>query len=121
MERVLLNRQPIYHPDLKVLKYKLLFQNTDADKTNVRDPEEATAQVIVNALMEIGLDQMVGPHLAFINVSRNFLLSDFYEALPPSRVVFELLDPIEIDPALAKHVDQLINLKYQITTKEFIF
>src|SRR5436190_22030177 len=100
MERVLLSRQPICHPDLKVLGYELLFRDSDADKANVRDPEEATAQVIVNALMEIGLDQMVGPHLAFINVSRKFLLSDFCEALPPRRVVFELLDPIEIDPAL---------------------
>jgi EAL and modified HD-GYP domain-containing signal transduction protein len=79
-----LSRQRICHADLSVFGYELLFRDGAADKANMRDEDEATALVIVDTLMEIGLQQMVGSHLAFVNVSRNFMLSDFCEALPGS-------------------------------------
>src|SRR5215470_13369606 len=121
MEGVLLSRQPICHADLSIFGYELLFRDSDTNKANIRDEDEATAQVVVNTLMEIGLDQMVGSHVAFINVSRNFLLSDFCEALPPDRVVLELLDPFDMDPILDQRVDQLVGMGYRIATGEFIF
>jgi EAL and modified HD-GYP domain-containing signal transduction protein len=121
MDRELLSRQPICHADLSIFAYELLFRDSEADKASIRDEDEATAQVVVNTLMEIGLHQMVGNQLAFINVSRNFLLSDLCEALPPERVVLELLDPIEIDSALDKRVHQLIGMGYQIGVGEFVF
>src|SRR5215472_5700349 len=105
MDRVLLSRQPICHADLSIFGYELLFRDSEDNRATIRNVDEATAQVVVNTLMEIGLQQMVGTHQAFINVSRDFLLSDFCEALPPERVVLELLDPIEMDPALDKRVD----------------
>ncbi len=121
MDRVLLSRQPICHPDLTVLGYELLFRDSDTDKANIRDEDEATAQVIVNTFMELGLQQMVGSHLAFINVSKNFLLSDFCEALPADRVVLELLDPIVLDATLDKRIDQLIGMGYRLAVDEFVF
>ena len=121
MDRVLLSRQPICHADLTMFGYELLFRDSDADRAIIRDEDEATAQVVVNTLMEIGLQQMVGNHNAFINVSRDFLLSDFCEALPPDRVFLELLDPIEMDPALDKRVDQLMEMGYRLATGEFVF
>jgi EAL and modified HD-GYP domain-containing signal transduction protein len=87
MARVLLSRQPIYQADLRQLGYELLFRDSEADRASIKDEDEATAQVVVNTFMEIGLDEMVGSGLAFINVSRNFVLSDFCESLPPNRVV----------------------------------
>src|SRR5262245_60069574 len=119
MERVLLSRQPVYRSDLTTYGYELLFRDSDIDSANVRDADEATAQVVVNTFMEIGLQEMVGPHVAFINLARNFILSDFCDAPPPDRVVLELLDPVELDPALLKRVNHLAAAGYKIAVDEF--
>src|SRR6185503_1135370 len=79
MDRVLLSRQPICAGDMSTWAYELLFRDSEADQATFRDEDEATAQVVVNTFMEIGLQEMVGPHLAFINVSPKFITSDFCE------------------------------------------
>ena len=60
MERVLISRQPIYRADKTVLGYELLFRDSDTDHASFSDGARATAQVLVNSLMEIGMDQLVG-------------------------------------------------------------
>src|SRR5262245_827298 len=114
MDRVLMSRQPICRPDMSTWGYELLFRDSEADRANFRDEDEATAQVIVNTFMEIGLKEMVGPHQAFINVSKKFMLSDFCEALPADRVVLELLDPIDLDKVLLDRLNQLVSAGYKI-------
>jgi len=121
MERVLLSRQPIYGANTALAGYELLFRDSDSDKARIRDEDEATAQVVMNTFMEIGLNKAVGPHLAFINVSKNFLLSDFCEALPAKRIVLELLDPVEVDSKLINRVDELVSKGYKIAVGEFVF
>src|ERR1700722_9903820 len=121
MERVLLSRQPIYGANTALAGYELLFRDSDSDKARIRDEDEATAQVVMNTFMEIGLNKAVGPHLAFINVSKNFLLSDFCEALPPQRIVLELLDPVEVDSKLINRMDELVSKGYKIAVGEFVF
>jgi len=101
--------------------YELLFRDNEADRASFRDEDEATAQVIVNTFMEIGLQEMVGPHLAFINVSPKFIVSDFCEALPNDRVVLELLEPLDLGFDLMKRVDQLVSNGYKIAVGDFAF
>jgi EAL and modified HD-GYP domain-containing signal transduction protein len=120
MDRLLLSRQPICHVDFTVFGYELLFRDSDADEAKIADGEKATAQVVVN-LMEIGVKQMVGNHQAFINVSSDFLLKDFSEALPPGQIVFELLEPVEVDRALIKRIHQLTAKGYRLATGDFVF
>jgi len=121
MDRVLLSRQPICAGDMSTWAYELLFRDSEADQATFRDEDEATAQVVVNTFMEIGLQEMVGPHLAFINVSPKFIMSDFCEALPPNRIVLELLEPINFDVTLLKRLDELTAAKYQIAVSDFVF
>src|SRR5437868_10651244 len=104
VSRALLSRQSICSSDRTIVGYELLFRDDDQDRAAIRDQDEATAQVIVNTFMEIGLDEMVGSSMAFINVSPKFLLSDFCEALPPNRIVLELLEPIDADPAFVSRL-----------------
>jgi len=121
MERVLLSRQPIYRADMSPFGYELLFRDSDADRATIRNEDEATAQVVVNTFMEIGLEQMVGEHLAFINVSKNFVLSDFCESLPPGRVVLELLEPNNVDAVLLKRLNDLRGKGYKFAVGDFVF
>jgi EAL and modified HD-GYP domain-containing signal transduction protein len=101
--------------------YELLYRDGDANSATIRDEDEATAQVVVNTLMETGLRQMVGDHLAFINVSKNFVLSDFSESLPAERVVLELLEPDNVDSALLKRLDRLRSKGYKLAVGDFAF
>ncbi len=94
MDRVLVSRQPIYRADNTVLGYELLFRDSDTDRATFADGARATAQVLVNTLMEIGMDELVGRHRAFINFERTLLLGDYCESLPPERVVLEILEGV---------------------------
>src|SRR2546425_838218 len=119
-ERVLLSRQPIYHADTSVFGYELLFRDSDVDSASYADGSKATAQVIVNAMMEIGMDQMVGRHLAFINFERQLLMGGYCEALPHERVVLEILETVVPDAALLKKLDQLRAKGYRIALDDFV-
>jgi c-di-GMP phosphodiesterase len=119
MARVLLSRQPIYRADMNPYGYELLFRDSDADTATIRNEDEATAQVVVNTFMEMGLNQMVGDRLAFINVSKNFVLGNFCDSLPPDRVVLELNQPESVDPPLLKRMAQLRSTGYKFAAGEF--
>jgi EAL and modified HD-GYP domain-containing signal transduction protein len=119
-ERVLLSRQPIYHADMTVLGYELLFRNGGGEVAAVKDGAHATATVIVNGLMEIGLDEMVGRNLAFINFERKLLLDNYCESLPHNRVVIEILEDIEPDAQVLKRLEQLRVKGYQIALDDFV-
>ena len=67
MERVLVGRQPIFHADMNVLGYELLFRDDETNRASFSDEDQATAEVILNTFTEIGLERVVGQQLAFIN------------------------------------------------------
>src|SRR5881628_1846040 len=120
VERVLVSRQPIYRSDNNILGYELLFRDKDTDRANFSDGARATAQVLVNSLMEIGMDELVGRHRAFINFERTLLLGDYCESLPPERVVLEILESVEPDKELLKRLERLRTKGYLIALDDFI-
>lgn len=121
MDRVLLSRQPICRADRTTYAYELLFRDTEEDFASFRNDDEATAQVIVSAFMEIGLAELVGSNFAFINVSPNFMMSDFCEALPPERVTLEMLQPVHLDPRLLLRLRLLVRDGYRLAVGDFAF
>src|SRR5277367_5960639 len=92
-------RQPIFDRRLRVIGYELLFRRPRAETAGVVDHEAATSAVIVDGFMEVGLNDLVGTHRAYVNVSRDFLLSVRPLPLPPRRIVLELLEDQQVDDA----------------------
>ena len=74
MDEIYIGRQPIYDAKLSVIAYELLFRSGKVNEANVVDGDSATTNVIINAITEIGMDQLVGPHKAFINLTHNHIL-----------------------------------------------
>src|SRR5438552_13417479 len=120
MERVLVSRQPIYRADNSLQGYELLFRENDSNLASYTDSARATAQVLVNSLMEIGMDDLVGRHLAFINFERTLLLNNYCESLPPDRVVLEILENVEPDQKLLKRLAELRTKGYKFALDDFI-
>ena len=119
MAAVRVARQPILDREARLVGYELLFRAPDAESANVFDHREATATVILDGLLDVGLSDLVGEGLAYVNVSRDFLLSVRPLPLPARRVVLELLERELVDEALFEVLDELIAHGFQIALDDF--
>jgi EAL and modified HD-GYP domain-containing signal transduction protein len=120
VERVLVSRQPIYSAEMSVLGYELLFRDSDVNYASFSDGDQATAEVILNTFTDIGLHEVVGRNLAFINFDRNLIMGSYCELLPPKQVVLELLETVEPDDALLVRLAELKRAGYRIALDDFI-
>ena len=91
MSAFFLARQPIYDRQLNVAGYELLFRGSDSDQAEFLDGDRATSQVIVNSIFDIGLEQVVGDHPAYINITESFLDGSLPLPERKDQIVLELL------------------------------
>ncbi|HEY0630678.1 MAG TPA: HDOD domain-containing protein [Thermoleophilaceae bacterium] len=99
---VLVARQPVYDPTLKVVAYELLVEGT----------HEASA------ISEVGLSLVVG-HPAYIPVTRAFLLEGFATALPADRAVLCVAAGLELDRPTRQAIEELVAGGYKIALTDF--
>lgn len=95
--QIFIGRQPIFDRDLQVYGYELLFRDGKANSAEVLDGDQATAQTLVNGIMDFGLEQVVGNRLAFVNLTRGFLLDQGRLPAMQTRLVLEVLEDISPD------------------------
>lgn len=120
MLKIFIGRQPIYNKLLKVVGYELLFRSYDSETADFIDGDRATSQVIMNTFVEIGLDKLVGGGLAFINLTRNFILDKYPLPFSEKRVVLEVLENITIDDELIEGLRFLSGRGYQIALDDVV-
>ena len=121
-EDVLVGRQPIYNEKLDVVAYELLFRGAKSQSTaDFTDGDRATSQVILNTFLEIGLDNIVGPLPAFINLTRAFLVGRHQLPIQKDRVVLEVLEDIEIDEEVLVALRALADRGYTIALDDFVY
>ncbi len=116
-----LGRQPIFDQELGVMGYELLYRSSDSASANVLDGDQASSQVILNSVVEIGLQRLVGKHHAFINLTRNCILN--HDILPPTdgRMVVEILEDVVVDDALLDSVQVLRDRGYLVALDDFVY
>ena len=119
-DSVLVGRQAIFDRQKEVFGYELLYRDSQANSAQVVDGDEATARVMVNTFLELGIDQIAGKGQAFINMTGNFFLSHNYEVLPTKNVVLEVLESIEPTPLVLQSLARARQLGYQIALDDFI-
>ncbi|HEV3301649.1 MAG TPA: HDOD domain-containing protein [Planctomycetaceae bacterium] len=122
MATVCLARQPIFGRDLKVIAYELLFRNSEeANKASVSEADDATSHVLLNTLVEIGLNNVVGTQSAFVNFSSSFIQSGDCNALPADRIMLELLEGAEPTDALVTALKGLIDSGFRVALDDFVY
>lgn len=119
--RVFVGRQPIFRRDQSIYGYELLFRSDALTNAARMDGNNATAQVIHNTLLEIGIDDLVGGHYAFINMPRDILLSGMTSLLPPGRIVIEVLENEAVDEALVKAVAEHAARGFAVALDDFVY
>ncbi len=120
MRQALIARQPIVDATVAVRGYELLFRRALTEPGPVFDGEVATATVAINTLLDLGLQTVAGEHPAFINMTRSFLVRDLYLALPPERVVLEVLEDIEPDAEVLAALRRARALGYSIALDDYL-
>ena len=114
-----LARQPILDRSQGLVAYELLFRSTAAGPANVTDDLLATASVMANA-SELGMHNVVGGALAFLNVDVTVLMSDFIKFLPHDQVVLEILETVQVTPAVIDRVSQLARAGFRFALDDVI-
>ncbi|MER2527145.1 MAG: HDOD domain-containing protein [Candidatus Competibacter denitrificans] len=120
MTEIYFARQPIYNRDLEIAGYELFYrQAADADSADFLDAEIATSQVVLNTVGELGLEQVVGPHKAFINVARDFVVSGYLEMFASPQLVFEVAGSLVVDQPLLEVLQQLHERGYRFVLDDY--
>ncbi len=119
MADLFVGRQPIFNRKLRTHAYELLFRAGDKRHAAVVCGDMATSQVLVNALSEIGLENLVGPYQAFINVTDKLLLESDLAAMLPKQCSLEILESVSPTPEIVASVQRLSDAGYQIVLDDF--
>jgi EAL and modified HD-GYP domain-containing signal transduction protein len=121
MTDFLIGRQQIFDRDLRIFGYELLFRTLDDRSAPAADGSAITQQLIVDAILELGLEKLTGGTRAFINFTADNLLDGIAELLPKDRVVIEVLESARITPHLISSVRRLAAAGYLIALDDFVF
>ncbi len=121
MKEAFIGRQPILDRNQEVYAYELLYRTGEKNAAGVIDGEQATSQVIVNTSMEFGLRRLIGNRLAFLNVTRSFLLDCDSMPLSSEQLGLELPEDIAVDQELLSAVGALSEQGYKIVLDNFHF
>lgn len=119
MKDIYFARQPIYNRDFQVEGYELFYRQAGADSAQFLDAEIATTQVVLDTVTEVGLDQIVGPHRAFINVARDFIVGGSLAMFALPQLVFEVAGNIVVDEPLLRVLRELRQRRYHFVLDDY--
>lgn len=114
-----LARQPVLNLEQELIGYELLFRSTAVNRATVTDDMAATASVIEHAA-ELGLHNVIGSLVAFINVDAHILMSDVIFVLPKDQVILELLETVDLSPSLLKRIETLAEAGYRFAIDDVV-
>ena len=130
MSELLVGRQPILNSYKETIGYELLYRALLTDTNAVfKDGNTATSQIFANTLFEMGLEAIVGPQLAFINFTRDFLVKDDLiqlltairsENFDPRKIVLEVLEDITLDNELFQALHKFKKKNFLIALDDVI-
>ena len=102
-----------------VFGYELLYRNGAVNEAKIDDPNLATCETILNAFMHIGIDNLVGSALAFINLPQDFIIDETLTPLFNSQSVLEILEDVEPTPEVIEGLKRLKKRGFKIALDDF--
>ncbi len=120
-EEIFIGRQPIMDRDHQLYAYELLFRSSRGkNSAEISDSLSATIDVITHAFVDLGIEAALGPYKGFINCDEELLSSDMLEALPSEKIVLEVLETVEITPAIIERCAELKARGFTIALDDFV-
>ncbi|HTV11203.1 MAG TPA: HDOD domain-containing protein [Acidimicrobiales bacterium] len=116
MSRFMVGRQPIFDNKLDVRGYELLFRDPGM---TLPGGDAMTADVLVRAGLDLGLGNLVGNKLAFVNATRPFLVGEQDIPFPPEQTVIEILAGVAHDAEAVSGCRWLVSEGYRLAFDDY--
>ncbi len=118
---ILIGRQSILDRNGQIFAYELLFRSSrQPGEANVSDDTVATASVIVDTLMEMGVSRILGEKKGFVNIGRDFLLEDAIFLLPAEHLVLEILETVPVNDETVARCRELKKRGYTLALDDYL-
>jgi c-di-GMP phosphodiesterase len=121
MSEIILGRQPILDANRKLHGYEILYRSTTPGPISAVDGDLATATVMLNTIIELGIDSVVGSQYAWFNMTEETLQQERYAVLPPNRVVLEILESLEPTPENIRSIRRARLNGYCVALDDFVY
>lgn len=113
-------RQPILDTSKTVFGYELLFRSGLENAFGDVDGDTASNRVISDTLLTIGMPSLTSGGKAFINFTRNTLLSGYANLLPREAAVIEILEDVEPTPDILDACSKLKEAGYTLAVDDVV-
>jgi c-di-GMP-related signal transduction protein len=114
-------RQPIFDSQKKVYGYELLFRSGLDNVFKHSDPNQATSKVLSDSFCLLGMPTLTGGKRAFINITRDILLSEYLFLVPKELVVAEILETVDPDQDVIAACKKLKQAGYLLAMDDFVY
>jgi EAL and modified HD-GYP domain-containing signal transduction protein len=121
MADFIIGRQQILDRKLNIYAYELLFRGQGFDLNDRDEATQATNQIITDTILEVGINNIVDEHRAFINFTTQNILEKTPLSLPKDRIVIEVLENVKIDLRVINNLREMSQQGYLIALDDFIF
>lgn len=121
MSSIHVARQPIFEHGRGLFGYELLYRRDSAVGRADGDDLHMSAEVIVSSLLGIGLHNIAGSGLAFVNFSRAELLNESWRLLDPNAVVIELLETVECTEETIAACRRMVNAGFRLALDDYVY
>ncbi len=118
---VFIARQPIFGRRLNLYGYELLYRQNKQNFFPGINDDQATAELLINSVLVMGLKDITDGTLAFINFSKDLLNSNVPFLLPRKDVVIEVLERDAVTPDTVEACKKLHDMGYTIALDDFIY
>lgn len=114
MEGFFLGRQPILDRNQNLVAFELLFRQHETDeKASITNDLSASANVIINAYCQLGIQNVLGKQRGFINADPELVMSDIISLLPSKHVVLEIKETAIVTVEFMQRCKELKQKGYQ--------
>ncbi len=113
-------RQPIFNTSLKTYAYELLFRDGLDNAFPDIDGDTASAKLLSNSFVSIGLENLTGGKKAFINFTQKLLINQIPTILPNEFVVVEVLEDVNPNPQVIAACRAMAQKGYEIALDDFV-
>ena len=114
MEGFFLGRQPILDRNQNLVAFELLFrQEEDEEEISISNDLSASANVIINAYCQLGIQNVLGKQRGFINADPGLVMSDIISLLPSKHVVLEIKETTALTANFMQRCSELKQKGYQ--------
>ncbi len=121
MADFIIGRQQILDRNLNIFAYELLFRGEGFNLNDREEATQATNQIITDAIIEMGINNIVDEHRAFINFTTQNILEKTPLSLPKERIVIEVLENVRIDLRVINNLREMSQQGYLIALDDFVF